>query len=85
MDHDVASAIKRQVPILIGGTITGAIMTGYLGFFVTLIVNSVAWLIISQITYNLLWKQSALADQKTLLVYFLNKIKSQMHARTVFF
>jgi hypothetical protein len=43
MDHDVASAIKRQVPILIGGTITGAIMTGHLGFFVTLIVNSVAW------------------------------------------
>jgi len=43
VDHGVASAIKRQVPILIGGTITGAIMTGYLGFFVTLIVNSVAW------------------------------------------
>jgi len=43
MDHGVASAIKRRVPILIGGTITGAIMTGYLGFFVTLIVNSVAW------------------------------------------
>lgn len=57
-------------------------MTVYLGFFVTLLVNSIAWYIISQITYKLLWRKSALADQKTLLGYFLKKIKSQKHLRT---
>jgi len=52
-----------------------------MGFFVTLLVNSIAWYIISQITYKLLWRKSALADQKNLLGYFLNKIKSQKHPR----
>jgi hypothetical protein len=81
LDHNVVTAIKRQVPFLIGGTITGVIMTYYVGFFVTLLVNSIAWYIISQITYKLLWRKSALADQKNLLGYFLNKIKSQKHPR----
>jgi len=57
-------------------------MTVYLGFLITLLVNSIAWYIISQITYKLLSRKSAWADQKTLLAYFLNKIKSQKHLRT---
>jgi hypothetical protein len=81
LDHNVVTAIKRQVPFLLGGTITGVIMTYYMGFLVTLVVNSIAWYIISQITYKLLWRKSAWADQKTLLGYFLNKIKSQKHPR----
>jgi len=40
LDHNVVTAIKRQVPFLLGGTITGVIMTYYMGFFVTLLVNS---------------------------------------------
>jgi len=81
LDHNVVTAIKRQVPFLIGGTITGVIMTYYMGFFVTLLVNSIAWYIISQITYKHLWRKSAWTDQKTLLGYFLNKIKSPKHPR----
>lgn len=29
MNHDAVAAIKRQVPFLIGGTITGIIMTSW--------------------------------------------------------
>jgi hypothetical protein len=67
----VRSAIKRQIPFLIGGTITGVIMAFYMGFLPTLLINSVLWYIISLVTYKLVWKTSGYADQKYLLAYFL--------------
>jgi hypothetical protein len=74
MTSNTKTAIKRQIPFLIGGTITGAIMAYYIGFLPTLVVNSLMWYIISLITYKLVWKASGLADQKYLLRYFLAKI-----------
>jgi len=74
MDSEILTAIKRQIPFLIGGTVTGVIMTYYLGFPVTIIVNSIIWFLISNITYRRLWKKNGLADQKILLRYFLTKI-----------
>jgi len=74
MDSEILTAIKRQIPFLIGGTVTGVIMTYYLGFPVTIIVNSIIWFLISYITYRRLWKKNGLADQKILLRYFLTKI-----------
>ena len=62
MTSNTKTAIKRQIPFLIGGTITGAIMAFYIGFLPTLIVNSIMWYIISLITYKLVWKASGLAD-----------------------
>jgi hypothetical protein len=77
MDHQTIAAIKRQVPFLIGGTITGLIMTYYLGFFVTVLINSVAWYLISLMVYKLFWRKNGLTDQMTLLRYILTKIKRQ--------
>jgi p-aminobenzoyl-glutamate transporter AbgT len=74
MDSEILTAIKRQIPFLIGGTVTGVIMTYYLGFPVTIIVNSIIWFLISYITYRRLWKKNGLTDQKILLRYFLTKI-----------
>jgi hypothetical protein len=74
MTSNTKTAIKRQIPFLIGGTITGAIMAYYIGFLPTLVVNSLMWYIISLITYKLVWKASGLADQKYLLRYYLAKI-----------
>jgi hypothetical protein len=74
MTSNTKTAIKRQIPFLIGGTITGAIMAYYIGFLPTLVVNSLMWYIISLITYKLVWKASGLADQKYLLRYLLAKI-----------
>jgi hypothetical protein len=77
MNHEVVSAIKRQVPFLIGGTITGIIMTYFLGFLVTIIVNSIVWYLISLIVYKLVWKKNGLTDQMVILKYVLTKIKRQ--------
>jgi hypothetical protein len=83
MTTNTKTAIKRQIPFLIGGTITGAIMAFYIGFLPTLIVNSTMWYIISLITYKLVWKASGLADQKNLLRYFLARINFKGNQRTI--
>ena len=65
----------RQIPFLIGGTITGAIMTYYYGFLFTIIVNSIIWWVISFVVSKLIWKNTGLNDQKYLIQYFLLKSK----------
>jgi len=75
MNHDAVAAIKRQVPFLIGGTITGIIMTYFLGFPITLLVNSIMWFLISLMVYKLVWRKNGLTDQMILLRYILKKIK----------
>lgn len=77
MNHDAVAAIKRQVPFLIGGTITGIIMTYFLGFPITLLVNSIMWYLISLMVYKLVWRKNGLTDQIILLRYILKKIKRQ--------
>jgi hypothetical protein len=77
MNRAVVSAIIRQIPFLIGGTITGIIMSYFFGFAVTLIVNSIMWYLISLLVYKLVWKKNVLTDQMVLLKYGLTKIKRQ--------
>lgn len=77
MNHDAMAAIKRQVPFLIGGTITGIIMTYFFGFPITLLVNSTMWYLISLMVYKLVWRKNGLTDQMILLRYILKKIKRQ--------
>lgn len=77
MNREVVSAIKRQIPFLIGGTITGIIMSYFLGFAVTMIVNSIMWYLISLLVYKLVWKKNGLTDQMILLKYVLTIGKRQ--------
>ena len=77
MNHEVVSAIKRQIPFLIGGTITGVIMNHFLGFAVTIIVNSMMWYLISLVVYKRVWKKNGFTDQMVLLKYVLTKTKRQ--------
>ena len=77
MNREVVSAIRRQIPFLIGGTITGITMTYFLGFAVTIIVNSIMWYIISLIVYKRVWKKNGLKDQMVLLKYVLTRTKRQ--------
>ncbi|HEY7078589.1 MAG TPA: hypothetical protein VH500_02740 [Nitrososphaeraceae archaeon] len=76
-DSKPKAVIKRQIPFLIGGTITGLIFTFYLGFPLTLFANSIVWFVISLLCYKFVWKASGLTDQKYLLRYFLSTIKSR--------
>jgi hypothetical protein len=63
--------IKRQLPFLIGGTITGVIMTYYYGFLFSIIVNSAIWMLISFIVNKYYYKSTGFKDEKYLLQYGL--------------
>ena len=77
LDAILKSIIKRQIPFLIGGTITGIIMTYYYGFLFTIIVNSAIWYVISYLVSKYYYKSRGMNDQKYLIQYGLSKIKSR--------
>jgi hypothetical protein len=55
--------LKRQVPYLIGGTITGIIITYYYGFLFSIIVNSIGWFLISTIVNKLYWHYTGFKEE----------------------
>src|ERR671921_2389835 len=77
LDAILKSIIKRQIPFLIGGTITGSIMAYYYGFLFTIIVNSIMWYIISFLVSKYYYKSKGINDQKYLIQYGLSKIHSR--------
>ncbi len=77
MDIVLKSILKRQIPFLIGGTITGTIMAYYYGFLFTIIVNSIMWYVISSLVSKYVYKIKGIDDQKYLMQYGLYKIKSR--------
>ena len=77
MDIILKSILRRQAPFLIGGTITGTIMTYYYGFPFTIVVNSAIWYGISYVVNKVYWKNKGLNDQKYLIQYALSKINSR--------
>ena len=77
LDKILKSIIKRQIPFLIGGTITGTIMAYYYGFLFTIIVNSIMWYVISSLVSKYYYKSKGINDQKYLIQYGLSKIKSR--------
>src|SRR4026208_1337335 len=77
VDKILKSVLQRQIPFLIGGTVTGIIMTYYYGFPFTIVVNSALWWVISYIVNKYYWKSSGLKDQKYILQYAMSKINSR--------
>jgi ABC-type transport system involved in Fe-S cluster assembly fused permease/ATPase subunit len=70
MDSTLKGIIRRQVPYLLGGAITGAILTYYYGFFFSLIVNSTLWTAISFTVSKFYYQcKGGMNDQKYLLEY----------------
>jgi p-aminobenzoyl-glutamate transporter AbgT len=76
MDVILKSILRRQIPFLIGGTITGTVMTYYYGFLFTIVVNSVIWYGISYVVSKYYLKNKGVEDQKYLIKYALSKINS---------
>jgi hypothetical protein len=77
LDATLKQIIKRQLPFLVGGTITGVIMTYYYGFLFSIIVNSAIWMLISFIVNKYYYKSTGFKDERYLLRYGLAKIKAR--------
>ena len=82
LDKILKSILKRQIPFLIGGTITGTIMAYYYGFLFTIIVNSIMWYVISSLVSKYYYKVKGINDQKYLMQYGLYKIKSRHYSES---
>ena len=76
MDIILKSILRRQIPFLIGGTITGTIMTYYYGFPFTIVVNSAIWYGISYVINKYYRKNKGLDDQKYLIQDAMSRIRS---------
>ena len=77
MDKILKAVIKRQIPFIIGGAITGMILTYYYGFLLTIIVNSASWMFISFIINKYYWKSTGFKDEKYLMHYAVSKLNSR--------
>ncbi len=77
MDAILKSIIKRQIPFLIGGTITGSILAYYYGFFNYYYRKQRNWYVISCLVSKYYYKSKGINDQKYLIQYGLSKIKSR--------
>ena len=78
LDAILKKIIKRQLPFLIGGTITGIIMTYYYNFLFSIIVNSAIWMLISFIINKYYYKSTGFKDEKYLLQYGLAMINTRI-------
>lgn len=67
MNPILKATLKRQMPFLIGGTITGTIMTYYYGFLFGIVVNSIIWFIISTVVNKYYWHYTGFRDEIFLL------------------
>ena len=71
------STLKRQIPYLIGGTITGMIMSYYYGLIVTIIANSAIWFVISTVVNKYYLNYSGFKEEMYLMKFGLSKINSR--------
>lgn len=77
MDNLLKSVLKRQMPYLIGGTITGSIMAYYYGFLITIIVNSIIWFVISTLVNKYYWKYTGFKEEFQLISKYINRIRKK--------
>ncbi len=76
MDSLLKSVLKRQIPYLIGGTITGIFVTYYYGLLFSIIVNSAVWFLISTIINKYYWNYTGFKDEMYLVSkYIINRKK----------
>ena len=77
LDNLLKSVLKRQMPYLLGGTITGTIMAYYYGFLFTVIVNSVIWFAISTLINKYYWKYTGFKEEFQLALRYIGRIKKK--------
>ena len=70
------STLKRQLPYLIGGTITWIIMIYYYGFLFSIIVNSTIWFAISTFVNKYYWHYKGFRDEFYLASKYIVHMKN---------
>jgi hypothetical protein len=71
MDLLLKNTLKRQMPYLIGGSITGTLIAYYHGFIFSIVVNSIIWFVMSTIVNKYYWHYTGFKDEMLLLSKYL--------------
>lgn len=78
MESILKSTLKRQLPYLLAGTITGTFMTYYYGLLFSIIVNSIMWFAISTIVNKYYWHYTGFKDEFYLISkYIIHRKKNK--------
>jgi p-aminobenzoyl-glutamate transporter AbgT len=77
LDNLLKSVLKRQIPYLIGGTLTGTIMAYYYGFIFSILVNSIIWFVISTLVNKYYWKYTGFKEEFQLVSKYIGRIKKK--------
>ncbi|HYF98494.1 MAG TPA: hypothetical protein VD815_00225 [Candidatus Saccharimonadales bacterium] len=77
MDSLLKSVLKRQLPYLIGSTITGTIMTYYYGFSFAVIVNSIIWFVISILFNKFYWNYTGFKEEFQIISKYIGRIRKK--------
>jgi hypothetical protein len=82
MDSTLKEIVKRQIPCLVGGAMTGAFLAHYFEFLFSFIVNTAVWIGISILLNKFYFKSDGLNDEKYVINYarsrivlYINKVK----------
>lgn len=84
MDNLLKSVLKRQMPYLIGGTITGTIMAFYYGFLFAIVVNSVIWFVISTLVNKYYWNYTGFKEEFQLASKYIGRMKKNKKSNNDF-
>lgn len=71
MDSLLKKTLKRQMPYLIGGSITGTLIAYYHGFIFSIVVNSIIWFVMSTIVNKYYWHYRGFKDEMLLISKYL--------------
>ena len=77
LDSFLKSVLKRQMPYLIGGTITGTIMAYYYGFLFTIVLNSIIWFVISTFVNKYYWNYTGFKEEYHLISKYIDRIRKR--------
>ena len=78
MDVLLISILKRIMPLVTGGTITGIILVDHFGFLFSILVNSIIWLLIGTFLYRYYWRINVVEEVIILYILIFAKLKRRL-------
>jgi hypothetical protein len=75
VDRLLKSILKRIMPLVIGGTITGIILVSHFEFLFSILINSIIWLLIGTFLYRYYWRINVLEEMIILYIVVFDKLK----------
>ena len=71
LDSLLKNTLKRYIPYLIGGAITGTFIAYYYGFLFSIIVNTIIWCVISTTVNKYYWHHTGFRTERSLISTYL--------------